>query len=144
MVPEAGLKVTLPMLGRVALLVRCNNLLYNTVSNFLQRHILIDVNGGQKFWDKVDEELAAIRNKFENDETRISKYVFSQPSLSISSYVFAGQLRWFLRTTATAMATPIFPSSLSSIVPSPYVNLLMARLSRIPLIIFIFRIVSSL
>ncbi|KAJ7872758.1 hypothetical protein B0H13DRAFT_2349340 [Mycena leptocephala] len=48
MVPEAGLKVTFPMLGRVTLL----------------RHIVIDVNGGQKFWDKVDEELVAIRNKF--------------------------------------------------------------------------------
>ncbi|KAJ6614514.1 hypothetical protein B0H10DRAFT_148494 [Mycena sp. CBHHK59/15] len=58
-VPDANVKVTLPMLGRVALL----------------RQILVDVNSGAKFWEKVDEQLAKLRTKYENDEQLISKYV---------------------------------------------------------------------
>ncbi|KAJ6602336.1 hypothetical protein B0H10DRAFT_1958092 [Mycena sp. CBHHK59/15] len=63
-VPDAGIKVTLPMLGRVALLSD------STASNFanLKRHVLIDVNGGQKFWEKVDEQLAMLREKYDNNE----------------------------------------------------------------------------
>ncbi|KAJ6626093.1 hypothetical protein B0H10DRAFT_2000289 [Mycena sp. CBHHK59/15] len=48
-VPDANVKVTLPMLGRVALL----------------RQILVD----------VDEQLAKLRTKYENDEQLISKAI---------------------------------------------------------------------
>ncbi|KAJ6556710.1 hypothetical protein B0H10DRAFT_2446302 [Mycena sp. CBHHK59/15] len=58
-VPDANVKVTLPMLGRVALL----------------RQILVDVNSGAKFWEKVDEQLAKLRTKYENDEQLISKAI---------------------------------------------------------------------
>ncbi|KAJ7862874.1 hypothetical protein B0H14DRAFT_3610075 [Mycena olivaceomarginata] len=51
-VPDAGLKVTLPMLGRVALL----------------RQVLIDISGGSKYWEKVDEQLVLLRTKYEDDE----------------------------------------------------------------------------
>ncbi|KAJ7719038.1 hypothetical protein B0H16DRAFT_1700420 [Mycena metata] len=76
-VPDAAVEVTLPLLGRVALL----------------RQILIDVNGGPKFWDKVDEQLTGLREKYDNDETRISKAIgkvlkndcrtYGSPDLSI-------------------------------------------------------------
>ncbi|KAJ6522639.1 hypothetical protein DFH09DRAFT_1421575 [Mycena vulgaris] len=76
-VPDAGMKVTLPMLGRVALL----------------RQVLVDVSGGSKFWEKVDEQLAFVREKYENDEARISKAIakvlkhdcrtYGNPDLSI-------------------------------------------------------------
>ncbi|KAJ7135242.1 hypothetical protein C8R43DRAFT_1132781 [Mycena crocata] len=59
LVPDASLKVTLPMLGCVALL----------------RQILVDVNGGPKFWEKVDEQLVMIRSKYEEDEAWISKAI---------------------------------------------------------------------
>ncbi|KAJ7772760.1 hypothetical protein B0H14DRAFT_2966127 [Mycena olivaceomarginata] len=58
-VPDAGLKVTLPMLGRVALL----------------RQVLIDISGGSKYWEKVDEQLALLRTKYEDDEKLISKAI---------------------------------------------------------------------
>ncbi|KAJ7849684.1 hypothetical protein B0H14DRAFT_2582393 [Mycena olivaceomarginata] len=56
LVPDAGVKVTLPMLGHIAVL----------------RQVLVDVNGGPKFWEKVDEQLSMIREKYEHDEARIS------------------------------------------------------------------------
>ncbi|KAJ7842497.1 hypothetical protein B0H13DRAFT_2365207 [Mycena leptocephala] len=62
LVPDAGLKVTLPMLGRIAML----------------RHILIDLNGGPKFWEKVDEQLAELRGRYadvEDSEVKISKVI---------------------------------------------------------------------
>ncbi|KAJ7483971.1 hypothetical protein B0H11DRAFT_2019734 [Mycena galericulata] len=58
-VPDAGVKVTLPMLGRVAVL----------------RQVLVDVKGGPKFWENVDEELAKLREKYENEESRISRAI---------------------------------------------------------------------
>ncbi|KAJ7835185.1 hypothetical protein B0H14DRAFT_2796941 [Mycena olivaceomarginata] len=58
-VPDAGLKVTLPMLGRVALL----------------RQVLIDISGGSKYWEKVDEQLALLRTKYEDDKKLISKAI---------------------------------------------------------------------
>ncbi|KAJ7920422.1 hypothetical protein B0H13DRAFT_2319473 [Mycena leptocephala] len=58
-VPDAGVKVTLPMLGHVALL----------------RLILLEVNGGGKFWEKINEQLMKLREKYENDEARISKAI---------------------------------------------------------------------
>ncbi|KAJ6530499.1 hypothetical protein DFH09DRAFT_1184097 [Mycena vulgaris] len=76
-VPDAGMKVTLPMLGRVGLL----------------RQVLLDVSGGSKFWEKVDEQLVFVREKYENDEARISKAIakvlkhdcrtYGNPDLSI-------------------------------------------------------------
>ncbi|KAJ7749769.1 hypothetical protein B0H14DRAFT_3513584 [Mycena olivaceomarginata] len=56
-VPDAGLKVTLPMLGHVALLV------------------LIDTSRGSKYWGKVDEQLVLLRTKYEDDEKLISKAI---------------------------------------------------------------------
>ncbi|KAJ6622268.1 hypothetical protein B0H10DRAFT_1944668, partial [Mycena sp. CBHHK59/15] len=44
-VPDADMKVRMPMLARVAIL----------------HQIIIDVSGGCKFWEKVDEELATSR-----------------------------------------------------------------------------------
>ncbi|KAF7371506.1 hypothetical protein MVEN_00005400 [Mycena venus] len=58
-VPDAGVKVTLPMMGRVAIL----------------RQVLIDESGGPKFWERVDEQLSKIREKYENDESRISRAI---------------------------------------------------------------------
>ncbi|KAJ6586681.1 hypothetical protein B0H10DRAFT_1961643 [Mycena sp. CBHHK59/15] len=58
-VPDANMKVTLPMLGHVALL----------------RQILVEVNGGAKFWEKVDEQLSKLRTKYENDKKQISKAI---------------------------------------------------------------------
>ncbi|KAJ6559609.1 hypothetical protein B0H19DRAFT_1069353 [Mycena capillaripes] len=76
-VPDPRLKVTLPLLSRVALLHR----------------VLIDVNGGSKFWERVDEQLVILREKSQNDETRISKAIakvlkndtrtYGSPDLSI-------------------------------------------------------------
>ncbi|KAJ7937502.1 hypothetical protein B0H13DRAFT_2302667 [Mycena leptocephala] len=75
--PDAGMRVTLAMLGRVALL----------------RQVLIDVKGGQKFWEKVDEQLAMLREKYDNNEAAISKAIakvlkhdrraYGNPDLSI-------------------------------------------------------------
>ncbi|KAJ6536222.1 hypothetical protein B0H19DRAFT_1271013 [Mycena capillaripes] len=62
LVPDAGVKVSLPMLGRVAIL----------------RQVLVDVHGGQKLWEKVEEQLADLRNRYaddENPEVKISKSV---------------------------------------------------------------------
>ncbi|KAK7040965.1 hypothetical protein R3P38DRAFT_3452832 [Favolaschia claudopus] len=74
---DANLHVTLPLLGRVAVL----------------RQVLIDDNGGAKFWEKVDDQLSKLREKYENDETRISKAIgkvlkndcrtFGNPDLSL-------------------------------------------------------------
>ncbi|KAK7052721.1 hypothetical protein R3P38DRAFT_2861647 [Favolaschia claudopus] len=74
---DANLHVTLPLLGRVAVL----------------RQVLIDDNGGAKFWEKVDDQLSKAREKYENDETRISKAIgkvlkndcrtFGNPDLSL-------------------------------------------------------------
>ncbi|KAJ7704693.1 hypothetical protein B0H14DRAFT_3903581 [Mycena olivaceomarginata] len=58
-VPDAGIKVTLPMMGRVAVL----------------RQVLVDAKGGSKFWEKVDEQLLMIHEKYENDEPRISRAI---------------------------------------------------------------------
>ncbi|KAJ7934034.1 hypothetical protein B0H13DRAFT_2306060 [Mycena leptocephala] len=76
-VPNAGVKVTLPMLGWVAVL----------------RQVLIDVNGGSKFWEKVDEQLSLLRETYENEEARISQAIgkvlkndcrtFGAPDLSL-------------------------------------------------------------
>ncbi|KAJ6532939.1 hypothetical protein B0H10DRAFT_2449622 [Mycena sp. CBHHK59/15] len=76
-VPDANMKVTLPMLGHVALL----------------RQILVEVNGGAKFWEKVDEQLSKLRTKYENDKKQISKAIakvlkvdcrtFGNPDISI-------------------------------------------------------------
>ncbi|KAJ6632089.1 hypothetical protein B0H10DRAFT_2250924 [Mycena sp. CBHHK59/15] len=46
-VPDADMKVTMPMLACVAIL----------------RQIIIDVSGSSKFWEKVDEELATLHNE---------------------------------------------------------------------------------
>ncbi|KAJ6543310.1 hypothetical protein B0H10DRAFT_1970453 [Mycena sp. CBHHK59/15] len=54
---DANMKVTLPMLARVAIL----------------RQILIEVSGSSKFWEKVDAQLAEIRE--EPDEARVSKNI---------------------------------------------------------------------
>ncbi|KAJ7269025.1 hypothetical protein C8J57DRAFT_1509242 [Mycena rebaudengoi] len=76
-VPDAGVKVTLPMLGRVALL----------------RQVLLDVSGRTNFWDQVDQQLAHLRKKYDHDEARISKAIgkvlknncrtYSTPNLTI-------------------------------------------------------------
>ncbi|KAJ7761152.1 hypothetical protein B0H14DRAFT_2634120 [Mycena olivaceomarginata] len=59
LVPDAGVKVTLPMLGCVTVLCQ----------------VLVDVNGGLKFWEKVDEQLSMIHEKYEHDEARISRAI---------------------------------------------------------------------
>ncbi|KAF8143987.1 hypothetical protein K438DRAFT_1993330 [Mycena galopus ATCC 62051] len=78
-VPDADLKVTLPMLGRVAFL----------------RQVLIEVKAGTKFWKKVNELLIALRTKYDHDEVRISKAIakvlkndckcYGSPNLAIFS-----------------------------------------------------------
>ncbi|KAJ7362678.1 hypothetical protein DFH08DRAFT_799698 [Mycena albidolilacea] len=71
-VPDADVNVTLPMLGRVALLVFYRNFALQSHRMSPQRQILIEVNTGMKFWEKVDEQLAALRVKYDHDKTRIS------------------------------------------------------------------------
>ncbi|KAJ6609290.1 hypothetical protein B0H10DRAFT_2226036 [Mycena sp. CBHHK59/15] len=56
-VPDADMKVRMPMLARVAIL----------------HQIIIDVLGGCKFWEKVDEELAMLRD--EPNEKILSKNI---------------------------------------------------------------------
>jgi hypothetical protein len=73
-VPDAGVKVTLPMLGRVALLV-CLFLFVVAILIFHQRQVLLDVSGRTNFWDQVDQQLAHLREKYDHDEARISKCV---------------------------------------------------------------------
>jgi hypothetical protein len=67
-VPNAGLKVTLPMLGRVALLVCPNTEDLIPLLTSVKRQVLIDISGGSKYWEKVDEQLALLRTKYEDDE----------------------------------------------------------------------------
>ncbi|KAJ7725016.1 hypothetical protein B0H14DRAFT_3899924 [Mycena olivaceomarginata] len=81
--PDAGVQVTLPMLGRVAVL----------------RQVLIDNNGGLKFWEKVDEQLSMLREKHSNDESRISRAIAK-----------------VLKMTVAHMAAPISPSFSKSII----------------------------
>ncbi|KAJ6609614.1 hypothetical protein B0H10DRAFT_1954441 [Mycena sp. CBHHK59/15] len=56
-VPDADMKVTMPMLAHVAIL----------------HQIIIDVSGSSKFWEKVDEELATLHD--EPDEKILSKNI---------------------------------------------------------------------
>ncbi|KAJ7675040.1 hypothetical protein B0H17DRAFT_1182999 [Mycena rosella] len=57
LVPDATIKVTLPMLGRVAIL----------------RQVLFDVGSAPKYWEKVDEQLAKLCERFADDEAAEAK-----------------------------------------------------------------------
>jgi hypothetical protein len=112
-VPDAGIKVTLPMMGRVAVLV-CHNPCHRAIfPDCEQRQVLVDAKGGSKFWEKVDEQLSMIREKYENDEPRISRYGFCFSFHCRSKLtIFIGQSRKFSKMTAAPMATLISPSSI--------------------------------
>jgi hypothetical protein len=87
-VPDAGLKVTLPMLGRVALLVHPNTEDLIPLLTSVKCQVLIDTSRGSKYWGKVDEQLALLRTKYEDDEKLISKYAFISFILLHSHQVF--------------------------------------------------------
>lgn len=104
-VPDAQLKVTLPMLGRVAFLVRWDTSHFDSFSNLPQRQVLLDVNGGAKFWDKVDEQLVKLRTKRDGDPALISKCVLNS-LLHLSTYTVRRDIAKVLKSDCRTYGNP--------------------------------------